>query len=41
MLPLGAVIVVLINNTDGGEHPIHVHGHEFWVIVILNQKPIM
>ena len=31
-LPYGAVIDVLINNTDGGEHPIHFHGHAFWVI---------
>jgi hypothetical protein len=23
---------VLVNNTDGGEHPMHLHGHNFWVI---------
>ena len=32
VLPAGAVVQVFINNTDGGEHPIHVHGHSFWVI---------
>lgn len=32
VLPPSGVIVVFINNTDGGEHPIHVHGHSFWVI---------
>ena len=32
VLPSGAVVDVLINNTDGGEHPWHLHGHNFWVI---------
>ena len=31
-MPHGAVVDVLINNTDGGEHPIHFHGHTFWII---------
>ena len=31
ILPYGAVIEVLISNTDSGEHPIHFHGHQFWV----------
>jgi len=37
-LPAGAVVQVFINNTDGGEHPIHVHGHSFWV-VSSSQRP--
>jgi iron transport multicopper oxidase len=32
VLPYNAVIDMFINNTDGGEHPIHTHGHSFWVI---------
>jgi len=31
-VPYGAVVDVLINNTDGGEHPIHFHGHAFWIL---------
>ena len=31
-LPPGAVVQILINNTDGGEHPIHIHGHTVWII---------
>lgn len=31
-LPFGAVIDILINNTDGGDHPLHFHGHPFWII---------
>ena len=32
LLPPGAVVVVLINNTDTGEHPMHFHGHTFWIL---------
>ena len=32
LLPYGRVIEVLINNTDGGEHPFHLHGHTLWVV---------
>ena len=32
VLPYKRTIDVWINNTDGGEHPMHVHGHTFWVI---------
>jgi iron transport multicopper oxidase len=32
LLPAGRVIQVMINNTDGGEHPFHLHGHNFWVV---------
>jgi iron transport multicopper oxidase len=31
-LPYNAVIDVMINNTDGGSHPMHLHGHAFWII---------
>jgi FtsP/CotA-like multicopper oxidase with cupredoxin domain len=31
-LPYGAVVDILINNTDGGDHPFHFHGHSFWII---------
>ena len=30
--PRRRVVEVYINNTDGGEHPFHLHGHDFWVI---------
>ena len=32
VLPLGAVVELTINNTDRGEHPFHLHGHDFWVV---------
>ena len=32
MLPYGAVVEMFYNNTDGGGHPFHLHGHNFWVI---------
>ena len=32
VLPFGEVIELLINNTDGGEHPFHAHGHDFFVV---------
>jgi len=28
----GEVVDIIINNNDNGEHPIHVHGHWFWVM---------
>jgi FtsP/CotA-like multicopper oxidase with cupredoxin domain len=31
-LPYGVVVDILINNTDGGDHPFHFHGHSFWII---------
>ena len=32
VLPLNQTVMVFINNTDTGEHPIHLHGHNFWVV---------
>ena len=32
VLPTGAVVSIFINNTDGGEHPMHIHGHSFFVV---------
>jgi iron transport multicopper oxidase len=32
VIPFGAVVEVTINNDDGGEHPFHLHGHNFWVV---------
>jgi FtsP/CotA-like multicopper oxidase with cupredoxin domain len=32
-VPFGAVVEVTIVNDDGGEHPFHIHGHNFWVIM--------
>jgi len=32
VLPFGEVVEMLINNTDGGEHPFHAHGHDFFVV---------
>lgn len=31
-LQAGAVVQVVINNHDTGEHPLHLHGHWFWVM---------
>ena len=28
---------MLINNTDGGGHPFHLHGHNFWVVATSNE----
>jgi hypothetical protein len=28
----GEVIEIVINNKDTGEHPLHLHGHWFWVM---------
>ena len=32
VLPYDRVVDILIVNTDGGEHPFHLHGHSFWVV---------
>ncbi|CAF2695549.1 unnamed protein product [Rotaria sp. Silwood2] len=32
LIPYGAVVDIFLNNTDGGEHPFHLHGSSFWVI---------
>ena len=32
VLPFGRTIDILITNTDAGEHPMHLHGHTFWVM---------
>jgi FtsP/CotA-like multicopper oxidase with cupredoxin domain len=32
LLPYNAIIDVVINNTDDGGHPIHLHGHAFWIV---------
>ncbi|KAL4427900.1 hypothetical protein ABPG75_001989 [Micractinium tetrahymenae] len=31
-LQAGAIVQVVINNHDTGEHPLHLHGHWFWVM---------
>ncbi|KAJ3311633.1 ferroxidase fet3 [Boothiomyces sp. JEL0838] len=28
----GDVVDIVIMNNDGGEHPLHLHGHDFWVL---------
>ena len=32
MLPYKATVLIFFDNTDGGEHPFHIHGHAFWVL---------
>ena len=32
VVPYGAVVEVFINNTDGGAHPFHLHGHPVWLV---------
>jgi iron transport multicopper oxidase len=32
LVPYQAVVDIFLNNTDGGEHPFHLHGHSFWII---------
>eukprot|EP01041_Mallomonas_annulata_P000857 gene857-1665_t len=32
VLPYNKTVDILINNTDGGEHPFHLHGHTFWIV---------
>jgi len=31
-IPLHTVVRLIINNHDTGEHPIHLHGHTFWIL---------
>ena len=31
-IPYGAVVDITVTNTDTGEHPIHFHGHPFWIV---------
>ncbi len=37
VVPRGAVVDVLLNNTDDGEHPFHLHGHAVWVLATSEQ----
>lgn len=45
----GEVIDIVINNQDTGEHPIHMHGHWFWILAAgepnagdwANQQPLV
>ena len=39
VLPYNRTIDMFINNTDGGEHPIHTHGHDFWIIKTSEYTP--
>ena len=32
IFPYGKCVEIYINNTDGGEHPFHLHGHRFWIV---------
>ena len=32
VIPFGAVVDVTVTNWDGGEHPFHLHGHNFYVL---------
>ena len=32
LVPYNATVKIFLNNTDGGEHPFHLHGHNFWII---------
>ena len=32
LLPHARVVQVLISNVDTGEHPFHLHGHNFWIV---------
>ena len=32
VFPYGKCVELLINNTDSGEHPFHLHGHRFWIV---------
>jgi FTR1 family protein len=32
LLPHNRVVEVLLTNLDNGEHPFHLHGHNFWVV---------
>ncbi|KAK9450187.1 Cupredoxin [Limtongia smithiae] len=37
-IPLGSVVELIINNSDEGEHPFHLHGHDFWVLRTYEEK---
>ncbi|CAF4538365.1 unnamed protein product, partial [Rotaria sp. Silwood2] len=32
LVPYQAVVDILLENKDKGEHPFHLHGHSFWII---------
>ncbi|CAF0915325.1 unnamed protein product [Rotaria sordida] len=32
LFPYGAVVDIVLENRDEGEHPFHSHGHNFWII---------
>ena len=32
VLPYGRTVDIFINNTDIAQHPVHLHGHTFWII---------
>jgi iron transport multicopper oxidase len=32
LVPYQAVVDIFLKNTDGGEHPFHLHGYKFWII---------
>jgi len=32
VIPFNRTLDVIFNNTDGGEHPLHFHGYNFWVL---------
>ena len=32
VLPFNRTVDVFLNNTDGGGHPVHLHGHSFWIM---------
>jgi FtsP/CotA-like multicopper oxidase with cupredoxin domain len=32
LVPYQAVLDIFLNNTDTGEHPFHLHGHNFWIL---------
>ena len=34
-----AVVAIFWNNTDGGEHPIHLHGHPFFLLETSENAP--
>jgi hypothetical protein len=31
-VPLGSVVEVIIQSNDGYQHPLHMHGHNIWVV---------
>jgi FtsP/CotA-like multicopper oxidase with cupredoxin domain len=39
LLPPGAVITVLVNNTDKHEQPVHFHGHVLWLLATSETRP--